>query len=224
MRQSTYQRSRTNIKNPRTGTSRAEWKSLLLFYILPFIIVNGIIFYLATAKPKYDVAVGETHDYLTTDITFTIKSYLPTKNLSISINATPLELEKTGRKTYKATISQNGILEVSLDNFNGMTTTLFENINILDDDLPTLTSHSIENGILSVTLADSQSGIDFSSIHAIDSTGTMLAPLSVDKANAHVTFEMDPSGITLYASDMSGNVMETPISLAETEPASSESD
>lgn len=208
MNQYTYQRSRTT---QRTRTSGTDWKTLLLFYILPFVVVNGIIFYLVTAKPKYEVTVGETHDYMTTTMTFKIQSFLPTKNLSIAINGEQLELEKTGSKTYTASITQNGTIEISLENFNGMSTVSFEHVNILDDGLPAIASYEIEDGVLTLSLADSQSGVDFSSIHALDSDGVMVLPQSIDKLNGTVSLPMDPDGLTLFVSDMSGNTLEQPL-------------
>lgn len=72
---------------------------LLLFYILPFLVINGLIFFLVTAKPKYELTVGETHDYQTTDITFSITSHMPLKTVTITMDSQPLDLVKTGNKT-----------------------------------------------------------------------------------------------------------------------------
>lgn len=212
MNQQTYNNSRSQKNTRRSGL---EAKKLLLFYILPFLVINGMIFYLVTCKPKFSISVGETTDYATTSMTFKIKSFLPTRNLFISINATPLELEKTGRKAYKATITQNGTIEVYLENFNGMAVTAYEHVNILDDEPPSINQYSIEDGILTVTLSDSQSGIDFSNIYAIDSTGDTIQPLTMDKQTSTITFSSDPDGLTLYIKDMAGHVAEQPFSITQ---------
>lgn len=214
MSQYTYQNSRTR---QRVYSSNSDLMSLLLFYILPFIVINGFIFFLVTAKPKYEVVVGETHDYLTADMNLTIKSIFPTKNLSVSINGEPLELEQLSKKTYKATITQNGTVEVSLEHFNGMVTSTFEHVSVLDDEPPAVSKYSVADGILSITLSDSQSGVDFSSIYAVDSTGVNMAPLSVDKLTSEVTFPIDDEGLTLFASDMAGKQAEQPFTFTATE-------
>ena len=116
---------------------------------------------------------GETTDYTTTSMSLTIKSILPTRNLSVSLNGEPLELESTGKKSYTAPITVNGTIEVYLESFNGMAVSTYEHVNILDDDPPTIEVASIEDGILTITLSDSQSGIDFTSLHAINSTGAV---------------------------------------------------
>lgn len=212
MNQYTYSNSRSK-KN--TRKSDLEWKKLLLFYILPFLIVNGSIFYLAICKPKFTVAVADTKDYRTADMTFKIDSILPTRNLSIAINGDPLELEQTGKNSYKATITQNGTIEIYLESFNGMAVTKYEHVSSLDDEPPSIDSCTAENGILTVTMSDSQSGIDFSSIYATDSKGNTIKPLTIDKQNSTVTFNADPDGLTLYLKDKSGQVTEQPLIINE---------
>ena len=212
MRQYTYSNSRSK-KSARLASPGL--KTILLFYVLPYLLINGLIFYLVTVTPKYTVSVGETTDYTPTSMSLTIKSILPTRNLSVSLNGEPLELESTGKKSYTAPITVNGTIEVYLESFNGMAVSTYEHVNILDDDPPTIEVASIEDGILTITLSDSQSGIDFTSLHAINSTGAIVQPLSVDKLNYTATFQTDPAGMTLYVTDMSGLTTEQPLSINE---------
>ena len=53
-------------------TESNDFLTVILFYILPFIIINSVIFYLFTAKPKLEITVGDTEDYLTTTATSTL--------------------------------------------------------------------------------------------------------------------------------------------------------
>lgn len=210
MSQYTYQNTTYRQK---TRSSHSDFVSLLLYYILPFIVVNGIILFLVIAKPKFDILVGETNDYLSTTITFSIESFLPTKNLSITLNSEPLVLEQTGSRTYTATITENGVINVYLENFNGIAVSTYEHVNVLDADPPNTISYSVKDSVLRVKLSDSQSGIDYSSLRAIDSNGMEFAPLSVDKTTAEVTFAMDPDGLIMFVKDMSGNESEQPFSV-----------
>ena len=178
---------------------------LLLFYILPFLVINGLIFFLVTAKPKYELTVGETHDYQTTDITFSITSHMPLKTVTITMDSQPLDLVMTGNKTYQATISKNGILEIYMENFNGMAIYGYEMIDILDNESPDLTSYQVENGVLTFTVSDSQSGVDFDSIHGTTDSGQTVEPLSVDRSSSTVQFQLGSQGLTVSIKDMSGN-------------------
>ncbi|MFR5601249.1 MAG: hypothetical protein ACLTKI_02295 [Lachnospiraceae bacterium] len=189
----------------RNSPSQNEWVTILLYYVLPFIVVNSIIFFLVTSRPKCELTVGETNDYMTTTVSLKIKSILPIKNMSVVMDGEELELTALGKKEYTATVDKNGVVEVNLTSLNGMTAMTYEHINILDDAPPTINEPSVESGILSFKIDDSQSGVDYSSIYAVDSKGINQLPLSIDKTTATVTFQMDSDGLNLHAKDLSGN-------------------
>ena len=200
------------------NTLDSDLIQLLLFYILPFILVNGIIFFLVTTKPKYEVVIEGTSDYRTTDITFTIKSVMPLKEVTIKMDAEPLDLVKVGKKTYRSTVNHNGSLEIYMKNFNGMALLEYAHIDILDDEPPAIEDYVSEDGLLSFTIIDTQSGVDYSSISALTSAGQQILPLNVDKATGRVSFQMDPNGLSVSVKDMSGNEYLTTLSLNELPP------
>lgn len=181
---------------------------ILLWYILPFIIFNGILFVLVTSKPKLTLTVGETTDYLNTNITVTVDSILPTKNLTAAFDATPLELTKTSRNTYTAPISMNGVVEASVSCFNGMSTTVFDHVSILDDNPPSVAEHSIDKGVLTLKLEDSQSGVNYNAITALDADGDRIIPTSINKAESTITFPMDTDTVNITIQDLAGNEMQ----------------
>lgn len=215
MNRRTYQSSRQYKYNSFPSPDLIQ---LLLFFILPFIIVNSIIFFLVTTKPKYEVVIEGTNDYRTTDVTFTIKSIMPLKEVTIKMDSQPLDLVKVGKRTYRSTINHNGSLEIYMKNFNGMALLEYEHIDILDDEPPTIEDYVAEDGILSFTVLDTQSGIDYSSILAQTSMGQQILPLNVDKATGRVSFQMDSNGLSVSVRDMSGNEYLTTFSLNELDP------
>ncbi len=190
------QRYRSQQKN--------DWVNLLLFYILPFVVINLILFFCVTTRPKITLELSDTHDYLTTESTLTIKSWFPTKSVSLSMDNEELEWVKDGR-TYKASIIKNGTIEATVTNVNGMSTTLFEQVNLLDDTPPTIEESDVVDGILSLTVADSQSGINFDSIRAENSAGEAVEAINIDRNNASISYVMDASGIFVYVQDKAGN-------------------
>lgn len=186
-----------------------EWLHTLLFYILPFIVINGLIFFLVTTKPEYELTIGEAHDYQTTDIQLHINSFLPVKELNVTLDSEPVELTPLKKNSYTATISKNGVLEIYVKSFNGMVSNNYEHISILDDNPPAVDAYAIEDGVLTFTLVDSQSGIDFNSVYATDSMGVTVYPSSVNKTSGEITFNMDANGLTVFANDLSGNQSQT---------------
>lgn len=206
----TYSRSysRNGYKN-----STDDWLHILLFYVLPFVVVNGLIFFFVTATPKCTLTIGDNHDYISADIEFTLKSVLPTKNLTVTLDSEPIELTKKGKKTYTATLQKNGLLEISVSSINGMSTTVYEPVSVLDDIPPSVEEYSIEEGILTFQIIDTQSGIDYNSIYATDSQGLTVLPTSINKQTGSITFLMDTQGLTVHSKDMTGNESQTVFNL-----------
>lgn len=182
-----------------------EWGAVLLFYVLPFIVLNGLIFFFVTSQPKIEVVIADTHDYVVTEVTLTVRSFFPTKDIQLSLDDEKLELTKGKKRTYTASITKNGTLEASVTNINGMSAILYEHVNILDDLPPYIDYTNDGEGVISVTVTDSQSGVDFESIYALDSTGQQVEPLTVDRSVNTVSYEIDPAGLHVYARDKAGN-------------------
>lgn len=182
-----------------------EWGVVLLFYVLPFLVLNGLIFFCVTSQPKIAVEIADTRDYVVTDVTLTVKSFFPTKDIQLSLDDEKLELTKGKKRTYTASITKNGTLEASVTNINGLTVLLFEHANVLDDLPPGIDYTNNEEGVVFVTIEDSQSGVDFDSIYALDSTGQQVEPLTVDRSANTLSYEIDPAGLHIYAKDKAGN-------------------
>lgn len=187
--------------------------SLFLFYILPFIIFNGLLFYCVTSTPKVSLDIRDTNDYLTAEASMTIDSWFPTKSISVNMDGEELEMTKGKRRTYTIPVVRNGVLEAKVVNLNGMSTTVFRHVNILDDNPPAFENATLEDGILTLRVSDSQSLINPDSIYATDSAEQHRNPVSVERientadntTNYEVQFEMDLQGLHVYIQDKAGN-------------------
>lgn len=180
-------------------------KNLFLFYILPFIILNLIIFYLATAQPDFKLTVGDPTDYKSVSVSVSMNGFLPVKNFSVKLGDTPLEMKAVGNKTYTAVLSTNGTLEVKASYFNGMEKTQYELISSIDDVSPVISSQDISNGVVTISLEDSQSGVDYSTIYAIDANNANVAPSDYDEKDSLVTFQTATDSLEVHVRDKVGN-------------------
>lgn len=209
-------RSRSNPSKNRAKTttgSAGEWTEVLLFYLLPFLLFNGILFVLVTAAPKINIQVANTKDYKTTTASITVQSLFPLKEFTSAQEGTPLILTETKKGHYTADITRNGVIEIYAKGLNGMAVTEYEHVDILDDVAPLVgESYSIQDGILNLTLEDSQSGVDYQSVFAIAASGQTLLPLSSDKQTGTFTFPMEEEFLIIYASDLAGNGMQATFS------------
>lgn len=189
----------------RQKSGRSDFMTVLLFYVLPFLVVNSLIFVLVTAKPRAQVTINDSSDYITTDMELKIQSLLPIKSMELALDGTPVETVKIGPKTYSAKLTNNGMLEVKLTSLNWMKTILYEQVNVLDDTPPTVKDNVIEDGVLSFRLEDTQSGVDYSSIYACDDENPEILPLSIDRSTGLITFELKRDNLSITAKDLIGN-------------------
>lgn len=202
-------RSSGRTSSPRYGykspKKQDDFLHVLLFYIIPFIVFNGLLFFLLTTKPKVEITIGTTKDYKTTSAEISVKSFLPIKSMVSTQESAELPLEKTGRGTYTAAIDKNGVIEITVASINGMVAAAYEPVDILDELPPSINEDfTIEDNVLTFTIEDSQSGVDFNSISGTTAMGVSVTP-EIDKSNSRISFEIDSTGLTVYADDMCGN-------------------
>ena len=82
-----------NTYNKRSWNDNRKLHTLV-FYILPFILINLVIFIVATSKPKIEYDVSDTRDYRSVDISIRIRSLLPIRETSVTMESQPLEMER----------------------------------------------------------------------------------------------------------------------------------
>lgn len=186
---------------------------LLLFYILPFIVFNSILFYCVTSTPDITLEVHDTNDYLSSEATMTVESWIPIKSMTVNMDGEELELTKGKRRSYTVPVTRNGVLEATVVGINGMSSTIFRHVNILDDNPPSFENATLEDGTITLRVSDSQSLVNPDSIYAIDSAGQQVRPLSTERIentadntiDYELKFEMDLNGLHVYIQDKAGN-------------------
>ena len=188
-------------------------KKTILFYLLPYFVINGIIFALVTAKPKIEIAVADTDNYQTTQVQFTVKSLLPLKSLKADIESKEVAFEKNG-STYTATVDMNGTFYVEAVSLNGMHGSDYSDVSVLDATPPQIPEETcdISGGDLRFIISDSQSGVNFDSIYGVYDGTRNVTPSSFDKETGLVVIPLYSDSIQIHAEDMVGNAMSVNIS------------
>ena len=206
---------RNKKKNPYPRTCWKDNPILrnLIFFVLPFLVINGLIFFFAVYTPKVELDVGDTTDYKSVDVTVRIHSLLPLKNSSITLDSAPLEIERDG-STYTATLTANGVVEVTAESINGMTRTVFEHVMVLDDTAPTVDEdYTLNSNFLTITVSDSLSGVNYDELYGRDEDGERVEPTSIDQETGTVVFPMSGNTITVHIEDFVGNAAEPSYSI-----------
>lgn len=183
-----------------------EFVKTLLFFVIPYIVINAAVFIIVTATPKVEVKVSDTDNYTSVTASFTVSSLLPLKDIAVTMESEPVEYKKSG-STYTAEITKNGTFYIEATAVNGMHSVGYADVSVLDDTPPVIdeTSCHIEQGILTFTISDSQAGVNWSSVYGISSDGEKSIPESVDKEKGRVAIPMLTDSMELHFEDMVGN-------------------
>lgn len=200
--------SRRSPKTSNNGRSGNENRFLhnLLWYVLPFIVFNLLLLFLVTASPRIELTVGDTTDYKTVDVSIKVKSLIPIRKLTTTLESQDIEFKKEGG-VYHSTLTNNGALEIYVESWNGMPARQNEHIAVLDDTAPSIDEETVvmEDGKLELIAEDNISGINYEAVYATDDAGKRTAPVSYDKETGRITFDLEKGSLTVYLEDMAGN-------------------
>lgn len=209
--------SRRSPKHSNNGRSGNENRFLhnLLWYVLPFIVFNLLLLFLVTASPRIELTVGDTTDYKTVDVSLKVKSLIPIRKLTTTLESQEIEFKKEDG-VYHATLTNNGALEIYAEGWNGMPARQNEHIAVLDDTAPSIDEENVvmEDGKLELIAEDTISGINYEAVYATDDTGKRTAPVSYDKETGRITFDLEKGSLTVYLEDMVGNANQAAFSLS----------
>ena len=188
-------------RNPNPGEEKKPG-NVVLFYIIPFLLINLLIFFLVTLRPKFKLHIEESSDFRTAEIQVEMH---PLAAFEVKLDDTPLNLENLGGGHYKASVDKNGTLEVTVRYINGMHRTQYEHIGSVDDQPPLISGDELDGNMLTVSFDDPQSGINYDSIYAMDADEERVLPSSIDESENKAVFQVLTSRLEVHVSDQLGH-------------------
>ena len=191
-------------RNPNPGEEKKPG-NVVLFYIIPFLLINLLIFFLVTLRPKFKLHIEESSDFRTAEIQVEMHPRLPLAAFEVKLDDTPLNLENLGGGHYKASVDKNGTLEVTVRYINGMHRTQYEHIGSVDDQPPLISGDELDGNMLTVSFDDPQSGINYDSIYAMDADEERVLPSSIDESENKAVFQVLTSRLEVHVSDQLGH-------------------
>lgn len=183
-------------------------------FLIPFIIINSIIFFLYTDAPVIKIKEYDDNNYNLNEIEFSINSYLPIVEVVVTSQDENIEYRKNGEK-YVIPVSSNGTYKISAKSINNMVAVYYKTVSTIDDTPPLINSETIvfTNGTLTFNITDNQSGVNYNKIYAVMSDGSNLEPIYVDKSTGTVQFKLEnANNISIHIEDQSGNYSDTSVS------------
>ena len=189
---------------PQKKKQKSPFLSVILHYVLPYLLINSCILFLALASPKLQVNDPTEHSGdKSLSVLVHVDSLLPIKNFTAKLEGEELPYTKENIIPIKS----NGNLRISVTSLNGMMKIENSQINSFDENPPVIDEDNVVlgSGYLEFTVSDSQSGVDFDSIYGIDKDGNNLKPTQTEEASGKVVFSLKTNSITVYVSDKAGN-------------------
>ena len=191
-------------RNPNPGEEKKPG-NVVLFYIIPFLLINLLIFFLVTLRPKFKLHIEESVDFRSAEIELEMHPRLPLAAFDVKLDDTPLNLENLGGGHYKTSVDKNGTLEVTVRYINGMSRTQYEHIGSVDDQPPLISGDELDGNMLTVSFDDPQSGINYDSIYAMDADEERVLPSSLDESENKAVFQVLTSRLEVHVSDQLGH-------------------
>lgn len=183
---------------------------VLFGFFIPFVTINGLILFLFIQTPKIIVLDTDAKDYEENKIKFYIESALPTVDIKTFFEEQEIPYTKFGFY-YIIDSTNNGTYEINVKSLNGAVVNSYINIETIDSEPPIINTSdaSISGGLLSVTISDSQTGINYDNIYGINEDQSTVEPSYIDKASGTVQFKFDDKKkLTIHVEDNYGNSSE----------------
>ena len=157
---------------------KSPFLSILLHYVLPYLVLNSCILFFVLATPKLQVNDPTEHgDKNALAVLVHVDSVLPIKNFSAKLEGEELNFTKENQN-YLIPVSSNGNLRISVTSVNGMQKVVNSQINSFDENPPVIDEDHVVlgSGYVEFTVSDTQSGVDFASVYGIDKDGDNIKP------------------------------------------------
>lgn len=180
-------------------------------FIIPYLLINGIIFFIFIQTPKISILGQDSKDYEEDKVKFTINCLLPLIDVKTYYENTEIAYTKLGN-TYIINIENNGSYQIKVTALNRSSANSIIDIETQDDKAPVVDVNSavITGNTLIISVYDDQSNINYDKLYATLEGGEQIKPSYVDRASGTVQFQVTSGEkITIHIEDESGNHSET---------------
>ena len=185
-------------------------------FLIPYTLINGIIFFLFIQTPKIIVTEQDSKDYEDNKIKFSIDSMLPLTDVKTYYQESEIAYSKLGN-VYIIDAKDNGSYQIKVTSLNRSSANSTIDIETKDNVAPiiNLDSAVITGNTLIISVHDNKSEINYDNLYATLENGTKLTPTYVDKSSGTVQFQItDGKKVIVHVEDATGNHSETSFTIS----------
>lgn len=180
-------------------------------FLIPYVLINGIIFFLFIQTPKIQVFEQDSKDYEEDKIKFSINCILPITDVKTYYQESEIAYSKLGN-VYIINANNNGAYKINVNALNNSTANSIIEIDSKDSVPPTidLDSAVVTGNTLIISVHDNQSGINYDNLYATLENGTKLDPTYIDKSSGTIQFQItEGKKVIVHVEDDFGNHSDT---------------
>lgn len=134
-----------------------------------------------------------------------IKSLLPLRFVSASLDGEPVSLSRRDKKDYSAELTENGEFVITAVSLNGQITSRTYEVSYLDMEKPEFIESYVKDGKLYLVVRDTYSGINYSEISGLE-------PESYNADENIIIFKVPEEDVTVIIPDNAGNLLSLKLS------------
>lgn len=200
---------KTLISYTRYRRERFSFQKILLVVILLLFCLLPLLF----LYPGVSLQLQPTDTPWLPTYRIDVDTLLPVSSVYAEVDGARLLVAAAGENTYSVEPRANGTLSVTVTLINNQYQTVTVPVSDVDTEAPACSSHSQKDGKVWLTLEDSDSGVDYSSITALDQDGRQAAPLQVDEAGQTAVFSCPEHFLDVCVPDRAGNTLHLRITM-----------
>ncbi|MGC4020351.1 MAG: hypothetical protein QM793_14755 [Muricomes sp.] len=136
-----------------------------------------------------------------------VNSLIPISRITATVDGNNVPVYEVGNKTYSIEPTLNGTMTVTVLLKNHQFSSKTIDITGVDTATPTVISDKVVNDQIYLYLSDSDSGVDYEGISAVDIEGEEVLPVSYDDTKNYVIFDYPKKSLNIYIPDKAGNTL-----------------
>lgn len=186
---------------------------ILFGFLIPYILINGIILFLFIQTPAINVVNENDAEYDEKKIKFTISSIIPITNISAYYGETEVPYTKLGF-IYSVDAENNGTYQIKVTTLTKASANSYVEIETHDTEPPIINTDeaTMSGDTLTITIMDSQSEINYDEVYGINTNNERVKPSYIDKASGTLQFKIEKKKkFIIHVEDINGNYSEATI-------------
>ena len=176
----------------------------ILFCLLPLLFIPATFTVEASATGTRNDPIYEVH--VTTPL-------IPVDRVTASIGGHYIPVYEIDTHVYQIELDANGDMEITVFLKNKQINTFTLTVSTVDTKAPVLISHQQSGDNIALFAEDEDSGIDFSVVYALNSTGEKILPVSYNEETGEIDFVYPEEALNIYIPDQAENVLHLILSL-----------